>query len=77
MLIIIWLLTYSKNNHLHNYVVLVTNNKVNKVKLSPFSRGRPEGSFSIATTPRCRGERYSFPRIASLYPWYVPYIADC
>ena len=33
--------------------------------------------FSIATTPRCRGGHYSFPWIAPLYPWYVPYIAEC
>ena len=33
--------------------------------------------FSIATTPRCRGWGYSFPWIAPLYPWYVPYIAEC
>ena len=32
--------------------------------------------FSIATTLRCRGGRYSFPWIAPLYPWYVPYKAD-
>ena len=32
---------------------------------------------SIATTPRCRGGRYSFPFIAPLYPWNVPYIAEC
>ena len=31
----------------------------------------------IATTPRCRGGRYSFPSIAPLYPRYVPYIAEC
>ena len=31
--------------------------------------------FSIATAPRCRGEHYSFPWIAPLYSWYVPYIA--
>ena len=33
--------------------------------------------FSIATTPRCRGGRSTFPWIAPLYPWYVPYIAEC
>ena len=27
--------------------------------------------FSIATTPRYRGGRYSFTWIAQLYPWYV------
>ena len=35
--------------------------------------GDPKAPFSIATTPRCRGERHSFPSIAPLYPWYVPY----
>ena len=33
--------------------------------------------FSIATTLRCEEGRYSFPWIAPLYPWYVPYIAEC
>ena len=33
--------------------------------------------FSIATTPRCRGGRYSFPWIAPPYPRFVPYIAEC
>ena len=32
--------------------------------------------FSIATTPRCRGGRYSFPWIVPLYIWYIPYIAE-
>ena len=36
-------------------------------------KGDPKAPFSIATTPRCRGGRYSFPRIAPLYLWYVPY----
>ena len=41
-------------------------------KVSDHSRGWPEGApFSIATTPRCRGGRYSIPRIAPLYPWTV------
>ena len=39
------------------------------------SRGRPEGSLQIATTPRCKGGHYSFPWIALLYSWYVPYNA--
>ena len=29
----------------------------------------PKAPFSIATIPRCRGGRYSFPGIAPLYPW--------
>ena len=32
--------------------------------------------FSIATTPRCRGGRYSFPWIALLYSWSLPYSAE-
>ena len=33
--------------------------------------------FSEATTPRRREGRYSFPWIAPLYSWYVPYNAEC
>ena len=40
-------------------------------KVGVWSRGGP-----IATTPRCRGGRYSFPGIAPLYPWYIAYIAE-
>ena len=39
--------------------------------------GDQKAPFSIATTSRCRGGHYSFPWIAPLYPWHVPYIADC
>ena len=49
----------------------------NKVELATLVEGDQKASFSIATTPRCRGGRYSFPWIAPLYPWYVPYIAEC
>ena len=38
-------------------------------------KGNQKAPFSIATTPRCRGEHYSFPWIAPFYPWYVPCIA--
>ena len=37
----------------------------------------PKSHFSIATTPRCKGGRYSFPWIAPLYPWSPPYNAEC
>ena len=33
--------------------------------------------ISITITPSCRVGPYSFPWIAPLYPWYVPYIAEC
>ena len=39
--------------------------------------GDQKAPFSVATTPRCRGRRYSFPWIASFHPRYVPYIAEC
>ena len=38
--------------------------------------GDQKAPFSIATTPRCRGRRYSFPWIAPLYTWYVHYNAE-
>ena len=49
----------------------------NKVKLATIVEGDPKAPFSIATTQRCRGGRYSIPRIAPLYPWTVPYNAEC
>ena len=48
-----------------------------KVKLATIVEGDSKAPFSIATTPRCRGGRYSIPRIAPLYPWTVPYNAEC
>ena len=50
---------------------------ISKVKLATIVEGEPKAPFSIATTPRCRGGRYSIPRIAPLYPWTVPYNAEC
>ena len=50
---------------------------VSKVKLATIVEGDPKVPFSIATTPRCRGGRYSIPWIAPLYPWTVPYNAEC
>ena len=46
-------------------------------KLATIVEGDPKAPFSIATTPRCRGGRYSIPLIAPLYPWTVPYNAEC
>ena len=50
--------------------------KHKKVKLVTIFEGDPKAPFSIATALKCRGGCYSFPWIALLYPWYVPYIAD-
>ena len=47
------------------------------VKLATVVESDQKAPFSIATTPRCREGCYSFLWIASLYPWYVPYIAEC
>ena len=37
-------------------------------KLATFFEGGPNALFLIATTPRCRGGRYSFHWIAPFYP---------
>ena len=42
--------------------------KMIKVKLVTVAEGDSRAPFSIATTPRCSGRRYSFPWIAPLYP---------
>ena len=42
-----------------------------------FVKNNPKASFSIATTPRCRGGCYIIPWIAPLYPWSLPYNAEC
>ena len=47
------------------------------VKLATVVEGDPKAPFSLATTTRCRRGRYSFLWVASLYPWYVPYNAEC
>ena len=46
------------------------------VKLVTVVEGDPRAPFSIATTPRCKGGRYSFPWIDPLDPSYVPYVAE-
>ena len=43
--------------------------------LATLVEGNKTDPFSIATKPRYRGGRYSFPWIGPLYPWSVPYIA--
>ena len=48
-----------------------------KVKLATVVESDQKATFSIATTPKCKGGRYFFPRIAPLYLSYIPYIAEC
>ena len=43
-----------------------------KVKLATIVEGNPKAPFSIATTPRCRRGRYSFPGL--LYFTLDPYL---
>ena len=47
------------------------------IKLATVVEGGQNAPFSIATTPRCSGGSYSIPSIAPLYPWYIPYFAEC
>ena len=47
----------------------VIEHKFSKVKFVTLIEGDQKSAFSIATTPRCKGEHYSsFPWIAPLYP---------
>ena len=39
--------------------------------------GNLKAPSSLDTVPRCRGRRYSFPWIAPLYSWSLPYDAEC
>ena len=50
------------------YIYIYIYMYISKVKLATIVEGDPKAPFSIATTPRCRGGRYSIPRIAPLYP---------
>ena len=45
--------------------------------LATVVKGDPKAPFSIATTPRCKGGGYSFLWLAPLYPWSLPYNAEC
>ena len=58
-----------------NFIEYVKLSKI--VKLATVVKGESKAPFSVATRTRCRGGRHSFPRIAPLYPWYVPYNAEC
>ena len=48
-----------------------------KEELATTVEGNQKAPFSIATTLRCKEERYSIPWIASLYHWSVPDNAEC
>ena len=60
---------FDKNTWNHttacNFLVLVRNTLyyISKVQLATIVEGDLKAPFSIATTPRCRGRRYSFPRL--------------
>ena len=61
-----------------NFVGYLTPNPfLYKLLLATVVEGDQKTPFSIATTPRFWGGYYFFPWIAPLYPWYVPYIAEC
>ena len=48
-----------------------------KVKLATIVEGDPKAPFSIATTQGVGEGATPFPGIAPLYPWTVPYNAEC
>ena len=57
---------------LYIYIYIYTHTQV---ELATLVEDDSKAPFSIATTPRCRGGRFSFPWIASLYPSSLPYNA--
>ena len=73
---LLYLCSYSwkLNSWIHTFPKSI---KVSKVKLAIIVEGDQKAPFSIATTLRCSGGHYSFPWIAPLYHWYIPYIAEC
>ena len=61
--------TFCRYTYLNEQIVLFLAIQFSiKVKLVTVVEGDPKAPFSITTTPRCRGGRYSFPWIAPLYP---------
>ena len=69
----------TNKKQLFKYKYIIANYKLtsySKVKLVIIVEGDQKAPFSIATTPKCRRGRYSFPWFAPLYPRYVPYIAE-
>ena len=50
---------------------------ISSSKFGDRRRGWHQVSFSIASTRRGRGECNSFHQIVPLYPWSVPYKAEC
>ena len=62
-------------NYIFSFEILI--NKKVKVKLATVIESDPKAPFLIATTPKRRERHYSFPWMAPLYPWCVPYNAEC
>ena len=77
----ITLIVFTLGIKYRNLVAFYTRCKMYKflyiVKMVTLIGGNPKALFLIATILRCRGGLYSFTSIAPLYPWYVPYIAEC
>ena len=55
------------HTYIHTYLYFVRKKNVVKI-LEIIVEGDPKAPFSIATTPRYWGGRYSIPWIALLYP---------
>ena len=66
-------LKMEENQHIYIYICVC----VCVCVLATVVEGDKKAPFAIATTPRCKRGRHFFPWISPLYPWYVPYIAEC
>ena len=65
------------NNKKNPIVCIAITESREMVKLKTLVEGDPKAPFSIATTPRYSRGGYSFPWIAPLYPWSIPYNPEC
>ena len=67
-----WIIVFTRSYLLILRLVASSQSSHKVSKVADRSRGLPE-SYDT----EMREERYSFPWIVPLYPWYVPYNAEC
>ena len=64
-----------RHTHTHTHTQTQTNTHTH-IHIYIYKVGDIKALFTI-TTSRCRRWPYSFTEVALLYPWYVPYKAEC
>ena len=54
--------------YIYFFIYICKSKYISKSKFGDIVEGDPNTPFSIGTTARCKGGRYSFPWIVPLYP---------